>query len=71
MCMEFIEKYQVHVYNILEDTIRITIANPKCVKAVKGNKDNTKDSKWIGELFRIVLVTGNYITKNKIFQKNY
>ena len=26
----------------------VVIANPKWVKAVKGNKDDTKDSKWIG-----------------------
>lgn len=29
---------------------------PKWVRAVKGNKDDTKDSKWIGDLFRIDLV---------------
>ncbi|MFQ9916303.1 MAG: hypothetical protein ACLRWQ_07835 [Flavonifractor plautii] len=34
----------------------VIIANPKWVKAVKGNKDDTKDSKWIGDLFRIGLV---------------
>ena len=30
-------------------------------KAVKGNKDDTKDSKWIGDLFRLGLVKGSYI----------
>ena len=28
---------------------------------MKGNKDNTKDSKWIGDLFRFGLVKGSYI----------
>ena len=28
----------------------VVIANPKWVKAVKGNKDDTKDPKWIGDL---------------------
>jgi len=42
--------------------IRVVIANPKWVKAVKGNKDDTKDSKWIGVLFRIGLMKSNFIT---------
>ena len=47
------------LYSIfLEDEINVTIANPKWVKAVKGNKDDTKDSKWIGDLFRLGLVRG-------------
>ena len=41
--------------------MNVTIANPKWVKAVKGNKDDTKDSKWIGDLFRLGLVQGSYI----------
>ncbi len=52
VCMESTGKYWIPIYNLLEDCIRITIANPKWVKAVKGNKDDTKDSKWIGDLFR-------------------
>ena len=50
------------LYSIfLEGDINVTIANPKWVKAVKGNKDDTKDSKWIGDLFRLGLVPGSYI----------
>ena len=33
---------------------------------MKGNKDDTKDSKWIGDLFRLGLVKGNYITCKKV-----
>ena len=51
---------------LLEDEINVTIANPKWVKAVKGNKDDTKDSKWIGDLFRLGLVRGSYIPCKKI-----
>ena len=32
---------------MLEDKINVTNANSKWVSAVKGNKDDTKDSKWI------------------------
>jgi len=66
VCMESTGKYWVPVYNLLEDTIRITIANPKWVKAIKGNKDDTKDSKWIGDLFRLGLVPGSYIPNKPI-----
>ena len=61
VCMESTGKYWVPVFNLLEDDINVTIANPKWVKAVKGNKDDTKDSKWIGDLFRLGLVKGSYI----------
>ena len=64
--MESTGKYWVPVYNLLEDTIRITVANPKWVKAVEGNKDDTKDSKWIGDLFRLGLVPGSYIPDKPI-----
>ncbi|SFR59648.1 IS110 family RNA-guided transposase [Anaeromicropila populeti] len=61
ICMESTGKYWVPVFNLLEEDINVTIANPKWVKAVKGNKDDTKDSKWIGDLFRLGLVPGSYI----------
>ena len=61
VCMESTGKYWIPVFNLLEDEFNVTIANPKWVKAVKGNKDDTKDSKWIGDLFRLGLVPGSYI----------
>ena len=67
VCMESTGKYWVPVFNILEERgIRVTIANPKWVKAVKGNKDDTKDSKWIGDLFRLGLVPGSFIPSKDI-----
>jgi len=66
VCMESTGKYWVPIYNLLEDSIHVTIANPKWVKAVKGNKDDTKDSKWIGDLFRLGLVPGSYIPNKSI-----
>ena len=65
--MESTGKYRVPVFNILEKrVIRVTIVNPKWVKAVKGNIDNTKDSKWIGDLFRLGLVPGSFIPSKEI-----
>ena len=44
----------------------VTIANPKWVKYVKCNKGDTKDSKWIGDLFRLSLVTSSSIVAKDI-----
>lgn len=67
VCMESTGKYWVPVFNILEERgITTTIANPKWVKAIKGNKDDTKDSKWIGDLFRLGLVPGSFIPSKEI-----
>jgi len=66
VCMESTGKYWVPVYNLLEDSINVTVANPKWVKTVKGNKDDAKDSKWIGDLFRIGLVPGSFIPTKDI-----
>ena len=59
--MESTGKYWVPVWNVLEDSVHVVIANPKWVSAVKGNKDDKKDSKWIGNLFRMGLVPASYI----------
>ena len=66
VCMESTGKYWIPVFNLLEDEINVVIANPKWVKAVKGNKDDAKDSKWIGDLFRLGLVKGSYIPCRKV-----
>ena len=64
--MESTGKYWIPVYNLLEDKINVIVASPKWVRAVKGNKDDTKDSKWIGNLFRLGLVPGSFIPPKPI-----
>ena len=64
--MESTGKYWIPVSNLLEDSINVTVANPKWVKAIKGNKDDDKDSKWIGDLFRLGLVPGSFIPRKDI-----
>ena len=66
VCMESTGKYWVPVSNLLEDSINVTIANPKWVRSVKGCKDDEKDSKWIGDLFRIGIVPGSFIPSKDI-----
>lgn len=64
--MEFSDKYWGPVFNILEPDVRVVIVNPKWVKAIKGNKDDVKDSKWIGELFCFGLVRSSFIPEKPI-----
>lgn len=66
VCMESTGKYWVPVWNILEDAIHVVVANPKWVSAVKGNKDDSKDSKWIGDLFRMGMVPGSFVPNKKV-----
>ena len=66
VCMESTGKYWVPVWNVLEDSCHVVIANPKWVSAVKGNKDDKKNSKWIGNLFRMGLVPSSYIPSKDI-----
>ena len=61
VCMESTGKYWIPVSNLLEDSVNVTIANPKWVRTVKGDKDDDKDSRWIGNMFRIGLVPGSFI----------
>lgn len=66
VCMESTGKYWVPIYNLLEDKIRVTVASPKWVAAVKGNKDDAKDSKWIGDLFRLGVVRASHIPEKPV-----
>lgn len=66
VCMESTGKYWIPVFNLLEDQINVVVANPKWVRAVKGNKDDVKDSKWIAELFRMGLVRNSFIPEKAI-----
>ena len=66
VCMESTGKYWVPVLNVLTPELHVVIANPKWGRAVKGNKDDAKDSKWIGELFCFGLVKSSFIPGKEI-----
>lgn len=60
--MESTGKYYIPVYNVLESHIsNIVVANPKWVRAVKGEKDDDKDAKWIADLFKFDIVRSSFI----------
>ena len=67
LCMESTGKYYVPVYNALEGFIsNVVVANPKWVRAIKGEKDDNKDAKWIADLFKLGLVRSSYIPAKDI-----
>ena len=67
VCMESTGKYYVPVYNALEGFIsNVVVANPKWVRAIKGEKDDNKDAKWIANLFKLGLVRSSYIPSKDI-----
>ena len=67
VCMESTGKYYIPVYNTLEGHIpNVVVANPKWVKAIKGEKDDNKDAKWIADLFKFGIVRSSYIPKKDI-----
>ena len=66
VCMESTGKYYIPVYNTLEDYVKVTVANPKYVKAIRGKKTDKKDSIWIADLFKHDLVPGSYIPPKPI-----
>lgn len=67
VCMESTGKYYIPVYNALEGHIsNVVVANPKWVKAIKGEKDDNKDAKWIADLFKFGIVRSSYIPEKNI-----
>lgn len=67
VCMESTGKYYIPVYNALGGHIpNVVVANPKWVKAIKGEKDDNKDAKWIADLFKFGIVRSSYIPEKDI-----
>ena len=67
VCMESTGKYYVPVYNALEGHIpNVVVANPKWVRAIKGEKDDKKDAKWIADLFKLGIVRSSFIPSKDI-----
>jgi transposase len=66
VCMESTGKYWIPVFNILEDSCSITLANPKYIKNIPGNKTDKRDSIWIADLHKHGLVKGSFIPPKNI-----
>ena len=61
VCMESTGKYWIPIFNYLENDIDVCLTHPKYVKAIKGEKTDKKDSKWIADLYKFDLVRCSFI----------
>ena len=61
VCMESTGKYWIPIFNILEEHMHVILTHPKYVRAIKGQKTDKKDSKWIADLFKHDMVRSSFI----------
>lgn len=54
------------VWNILESTCQITLANPQRIKNVPGRKTDVKDAQWIAQLHRCGLIEPSVVPSRDI-----
>ena len=66
VCMESTGKYWIPVFNVLEGHLHVVVANPKYVRAIKGQKTDDKDAMWIADLFKFDIVPSSYIPSKDI-----
>src|SRR2546422_7036135 len=64
--MESTGSYWKPVFNILEGSLKIILANPQQVKAIRGKKTDPMDSRWLASLLRHGLVQGSFIPPRDI-----
>ncbi len=61
VAMESTGVYWKPIFNILEDSFDIVLANPHYLKKVPGKKSDVKDSQWIATLLRSGLIPNSFI----------
>lgn len=66
VCMESTGKYWIPIFNLLESDMHVLLTHPKYVKAIKGQKTDKKDSKWIADLFKFDMVRSSFIPPKSI-----
>src|SRR5437016_7025275 len=64
--MESTGSYWKPVFNILEGSLKIILANPEQVKALRGKKTDPNDSRWLASLLRHGWVQGSFIPPRDI-----
>jgi transposase len=68
VCMESTGKYWIPIFNVLENSCKVTLANPKFVRNIPGKKTDKKDSLWLADLHKHGLVPGSFIPPPQIRQ---
>lgn len=54
------------VWNILQGSCKLTLANPQRIKNVPGRKTDVKDAEWIAKLHRCGLIDGSFVPDEEI-----
>lgn len=66
IAMESSGVYWKPVFNILEESMEVLLANARHIKNVPGRKTDVKDCKWIAQLLRHGLIQGSFIPPRPI-----
>src|SRR5579859_7373055 len=64
--MESTGSYWKPVFNVLEDTVKVYVANPQEVKVRKGHKTDDKDGWWLAHLLRHAMIHPSFIPPRAI-----
>src|SRR5580658_6604372 len=64
--MESTGSYWKPVFNVLEDVVKVYVANPQEVKARKGHKTDDKDGWWLAHLLRHAMIHPSFIPPRAI-----
>ena len=64
--MESTGSYWKPVFNVLEDAVRVQLANPEQVKNRKGHKTDDKDGWWLAHLLRHAMIHPSFIPPRPI-----
>src|SRR5229473_2911891 len=59
--MESTGSYWKPVFNVLEDAVKVLLANPQEVKVRKGHKTDDKDGWWLAHLLRHAMIHPSFI----------
>ncbi len=66
VAMESTGVYWKPVYNVLEASCTVTLANAAHIKNLPGRKTDIKDAQWIAQLHRCGLIRGSFIAPKEI-----
>jgi transposase len=66
VAMESTGVYWKPVFNILEDSLEVILANARQVKHVPGKKTDIQDCQWLADLLRHGLIKGSFIPPKPI-----
>lgn len=64
--MESTGSYWKPVFNVLEDSVRVCLANPQEVKSRRGHKTDDKDGWWLAHLLRHAMIHPSFIPPRPI-----